>query len=283
MNYSDKIEQLIDLLPSIYNLKDKTIVVKYGGAAMKDQKLTETVVQDLLFLASFGMKLIVVHGGGPSINHWLYKMQIEPKFENGVRITDSATMEIVEMVLAGKVNKYLVTLMNSFKGKAVGLSGKDASILMAKPIDSSLQNMVGKIKMVNADLLKLLIDNQYTPVVAPIGLDENGNSYNINADTAAGAIASSLSADYLLILTDTTGILRDCADHTSLIDHSTIDQVHDLIRTKIISGGMLPKVNCCIDALHGGVESTSIIDGRIPHSLLLSLLTQEPVGSTIIK
>ncbi|WP_298612971.1 acetylglutamate kinase [uncultured Thermosynechococcus sp.] len=281
MNYSGKIESLIDLLPNICELKDKTIVIKYGGAAMKDEKLTKQVIQDLVFLASCGLKLIIVHGGGPAINTWLKKMQIKPSFENGVRVTDCETMEIVEMVLAGQVNKYLVTLINSSQGKAVGLSGKDANILIAEPIDLSLQNMVGKITKVNSDLLNLLLDNNYIPILAPIALDTSGNSYNINADTAAGEIAASLSADYLLILTDTGGILRDFHDSSSLIPTLNRDEVKNLIEQKVIMGGMLPKVDCCMNALQSGVKSTCIIDGRVPHSILLSLLTQEPIGSTI--
>lgn len=281
MDYSDKIELLINFLPSISNLQDKTIVIKYGGAAMTDAKLTQNVVQDLILLSSFGVKIIVVHGGGPEINTWLDKVQIQPKFEKGVRITDHKTMEIVEMVLAGKVNKYLVTLLNTLKAKAVGLCGKDAKILIAEPIDVSLKNKVGKIKEVNTDLLKILLDNQYIPILAPVALDLHGNSYNINADTVAGAIASSLSVDHLLVLTDTPGILRDAKDPSSLITSLRIDDIYDLIDKNIISGGMLPKVDCCINALKAGVKSTSVLDGRLPHSLLMNLLRKETSGSTI--
>lgn len=283
MNYSDKIESLIDFLPDIAKLKDKTIVIKYGGAAMKDHQLTAKVVDDLIFLRSFGVRLILVHGGGPAINSWLHKMQIQSRFENGVRVTDPKTMEIVEMVLAGKVNKHLVSLLNTANTKAVGLCGKDANILIAEPIDPSTQNMVGKITAVHSDLLKILLQYNYIPILAPIAVDDYGNSYNINADTAAGEIASSLCADYLVILTDTPGILRKLDNPTSVIPQLTVKEVQHLIQSETVSGGMLPKVDCCIKALKQGVISTCIIDGRVPHSLLLSLFNQGSLGSTITK
>jgi acetylglutamate kinase len=283
MNYSDQMESLIKLLPYLQAMKDKKIVIKYGGAAMKDKTLTIKVIEDIVFLASLGLSIIVVHGGGPIINNWLQKVNIEPSFTNGIRITDPTTMEIVQMVLAGKVNKDLVNSINQHSVKAVGLCGKDANLIVAEPCEISPSNRVANVRSVNVGLINILVQHKYIPIIAPVASDSFGNAYNINADTVAGEIAASLKAFSLVILTDTAGILKNHNDPSSLLPNLNLKEIDHLIDNGTINGGMLPKVNCCTQALLNGVESTRIIDGRVQHSLLLSLLTNQEVGSTIIK
>lgn len=273
---------LDNCLPFIYKLRNKTIVIKYGGAAMKSNYLKQQVMKDIIFLSSFGIKIIVVHGGGPVINHWLKLLNIAPKFEQGIRVTDSSTMEIVEMVLAGKINKELVNLLNIDKNIAIGLSGKDANLLLASNMFDNVNNLVGKIISVNIDLLNLLLEKGYIPVIATIGSSSNLITYNINADTAAGTIAQSLKADKLVLLTDTPGILLDIEDMSSLQKQLNVGNIEELCKQEIISGGMIPKVECCINSLKNGVKAAHIIDGRIEHSLLLELLTLDRVGSQIV-
>jgi acetylglutamate kinase len=281
MNYSDKIQLLSALLPSIQKIRDRTIVIKYGGAAMTHEYLTDAVVQDIILLCSLGAKIILVHGGGPEINKWLEKFRIEPKFNNGIRITDPQTMEIVEMVLSGKVNKQLVSLINKNNGSAIGLSGKDGNFIIAEPLEQNSNSLVGRVKSIDINLISLLSCHNYIPIISPIASDCLGQSYNINADTVAGEIAGALKASRFVLLTNTAGILADIKDPATLFSSITTDRISHLVNNGTISGGMLPKINCCIDALHKGVNSTHIIDGRVPHCLLLDILTSQSVGTTI--
>jgi acetylglutamate kinase len=281
MNPLSQIEALTGLLPYLKNRINNKIVIKYGGAAMKDHCLTLKVVEDIALLSFLGFSITVIHGGGPIINKWLEKIQITPKFEDGVRITDSQTMEIVQMVLAGKVNKDLVDLFKQYDLNAVGLSGQDANLITPSPINLLADNRVANIDSVNLGLINLLLENKYIPIVAPTASDKLGKSYNINADIVAGKIAGSLKANTLIILTDTPGILKNPEDPSSLLSLLTLTKLYDLIEEGSIAGGMLPKVNCCMQALNDGVKVTRIIDGRVPNSLLLSILTDIKIGSTI--
>nr|YP_009628803.1 acetylglutamate kinase [Balbiania investiens]QBX88586.1 acetylglutamate kinase [Balbiania investiens] len=281
MNYSNKIELLSTLLPSIQRIKGSIIVIKYGGAAMIHDYLTDAVVQDITLLCSLGAKVILVHGGGPEINKWLAKFSIEPKFNNGIRITDPQTMEIVEMVLSGKVNKELVSLINKNNGSAIGLSGKDGNFIIAEPLEPNSNSLVGCVKSIDINLISLLSYHNYIPIISPIASDCLGQSYNINADTVAGEIAGALQASRFVLLTNTPGILTDIKDPATLLSSITVDKISHLVSNGTIFGGMLPKINCCIDALRKGVNSTHIIDGRIPHCLLLDILTSQSVGTTI--
>nr|UEQ12215.1 acetylglutamate kinase [Batrachospermum sp.] len=281
INQLDIIKIFGNFLPFLKELKKGIIVIKYGGAAMKDVNLTHKVIEDIVLLYNLGLKLIIVHGGGPMINIWLNKVSIQTVFQNGLRVTDEKTMEIVEMVLSGKVNKELVNLININKVQAIGLSGKDGGFITASSIDNTSNNLIGKIVSINPSLINLLIDNNYLPVIAPIASDLKGQSYNINADIVAGEIASAINAHKLIILTDTPGILLEASDPTTILSSLDINKVNTLIHQNIITGGMLPKVNCCLKAISQGVDSTHIIDGRVPHGLLLNLLTEYPIGSTI--
>jgi acetylglutamate kinase len=281
INQLDIIKIFGNFLPYLKELKKGIIVIKYGGAAMKDVNLTHKVIEDIILLYNLGLKLIIVHGGGPMINLWLNKVSIPTVFQNGLRITDEKTMEIVEMVLSGKVNKELVNLININNVQAIGLSGKDGGFITASSIDNTSNNLIGKIVSINPSLINLLIDNNYLPVIAPIASDLKGQSYNINADIVAGEIASAINAHKLIILTDTPGILLDASDPTTILSSLDINKVNTLIHQNVITGGMLPKVNCCLKAISQGVDSTHIIDGRVPHGLLLNLLTEYPIGSTI--
>nr|YP_009300468.1 acetylglutamate kinase [Campylaephora sungminbooi]AKU47387.1 acetylglutamate kinase [Campylaephora sungminbooi]ALN11834.1 acetylglutamate kinase [Campylaephora sungminbooi] len=273
---------LDNCLPFIYKLRNKVIVIKYGGAAMKNNHLKAQVIKDILFLFSLGIKVVLVHGGGPFINDWLNLLNIEPKFENGIRTTDAKTMEVVEMVLVGKINKELVNLININDNIGIGLSGKDSNLLLASNMFNDSNNLVGKIDSVNIKVLTLLLDNGYIPVIASVASSCDLITYNINADTAAGTIAQALNAEKLVLLTDTPGILLDIKEPDSLQKKLDIDSVQDLCEHNIISGGMIPKVQCCLHALKNNVKTTHIIDGRIQHSLLFELLTSDRIGSQIV-
>nr|QCI08155.1 acetylglutamate kinase [Polyneura bonnemaisonii] len=257
-------------------------VIKYGGSVMRDNHLKLKLIEDLALLYSLGIKLILVHGGGPFINDWLLKFNIEPKFQDGIRITDYKTMEIVEMVLSGQINKQLVSLLCNKNILAVGLSGKDSNLIKASPKFNSSNNFVGNVDFVDNKILNLLLSNNYVPVVASVATGLNNQTYNINADTVAGAIAKSVKAEKLILLTDTPGIMSDVSDSSTLFKTLTISQVGKLKKNNIISGGMLPKVDCCIDALLNNIRSTHIIDGRIEHSLLYEILTFHRLGSMIV-
>ncbi|MEN6389996.1 MAG: acetylglutamate kinase [Syntrophomonas sp.] len=279
----EKAEILVEALPYIKDFYGKRVVIKYGGAAMTDCELKRKVMQDIVLMKYVGMHPIIVHGGGPEINTLLKRLGIKSEFKNGLRITDAETMEVVEMVLGGKVNKEIVSGINAMGGKAIGLSGKDGNLIQATlaAADGSL-GFVGAVQKVNAQVIETLIENGYIPVIAPIGVDEKRQSYNINADLVAAAIAVELNADKLVLLTDVPGLLNDPKDPESLISVLKVSQVQDYIGHGVIAGGMIPKVQCCVESVTGGVGRTHIIDGRIPHAILLEIFTREGVGTMVI-
>ena len=277
-----RVRVLSEALPYIQQFTGRTVVVKYGGAAMKDSSLKDKVIRDVVFLSCVGVRPVVVHGGGPEINSWLGKLGIEPQFKNGLRVTDAATMDVVEMVLVGRVNKELVSLINRAGGKAVGLCGKDANLIKARPEGREGIGFVGEVNSVDIKLLDSLVNSGYIPVVSSVAADETGQAYNINADTVAGEIAAALGAEKLILLTDTAGILKDYKDPSTLIAKVDIQEARHLIETGIVAGGMIPKVNCCVRSLAQGVRAAHIIDGRIPHALLLEIFTDEGIGSMIV-
>lgn len=278
----DRVAVLSEALPFIQRFQKKTVVVKYGGAAMKDESLKDSVIKDLVLLSCVGLRPVFVHGGGPEINQWLAKLGIQPKFEGGLRVTDEATMEIVEMVLVGKVNKSLVSLINKAGGVGVGLCGKDGRMITARPTGGGSLGFVGEVASINTDILKGIVESGGIPVIASVAADHNGHAYNINADTAAGEIAASLGAEKLILLTDVPGILLDVKDPSSLVKETNIKGMRKLIADGKVSGGMIPKINCCVRSLAQGVRTASIIDGRLPHSLLLEILTDEGAGTMIV-
>jgi len=277
-----RVRVLSEALPYIQQFTGRTIVVKYGGAAMKDSTLKEKVIRDVVFLSCVGLRPVVVHGGGPEINSWLGKLGIEPQFKNGLRVTDAATMDVVEMVLVGRVNKELVSLLNRAGGKAVGLCGKDGNLIKARPEGREGIGFVGEVNSVDIKLLESLVSNGYIPVVSSVAADETGQAYNINADTVAGELAAALGAEKLILLTDTVGILKDYKDPSTLIAKVDIQEARHLIDSGVVGGGMIPKVNCCVRSLAQGVRAAHIIDGRIPHALLLEIFTNEGIGSMIV-
>ncbi|NEP59817.1 MAG: acetylglutamate kinase [Symploca sp. SIO2G7] len=277
-----RVRVLSEALPYIQKFAGRTVVVKYGGAAMKDSNLKDKVIRDVVFLACVGVRPVIVHGGGPEINSWLEKLNIEPQFKNGLRVTDAATMDVVEMVLVGRVNKELVALINRAGGKAVGLCGKDGNLIKARPQGQEGIGFVGEVNNVDVELIQSLVDNGYIPVVSSVAADEVGQAYNINADTVAGEIAAALDAEKLILLTDTAGILHDYKDPSSLITKLDIQKSRQLIEDGVVAGGMIPKVSCCVRSLAQGVKAAHIIDGRIPHALLLEIFTDEGIGSMIV-
>jgi acetylglutamate kinase len=277
-----RVRVLSEALPYIQQFTGRTVVVKYGGAAMKDSTLKDKVIRDIVFLACVGLRPVVVHGGGPEINSWLGKLGIEPQFKNGLRVTDAPTMDVVEMVLVGRVNKELVSLISRAGGKAVGLCGKDGNLIKARPEGREGIGFVGEVNSVDVNLLESLGNSGYIPVVSSVAADETGQAYNINADTVAGEIAAALGAEKLILLTDTSGILKDYKDPSTLIPKVSIQEARDLISAGIVGGGMIPKVSCCVRSLAQGVRAAHIIDGRIPHALLLEIFTDEGIGSMIV-
>lgn len=277
-----RVQVLSEALPYIQEFAGRTIVVKYGGAAMKDSNLKEKVIRDIVFLSCVGLRPILVHGGGPEINSWLGKLGIEAQFKNGLRVTDALTMDVVEMVLVGRVNKEIVALINQAGGSAVGLCGKDGNLITARPQGQEGIGFVGEVCNVNIKILDTLVKNGYIPVVSSVAADETGQAYNINADTVAGEIAAALGAEKLILLTDTRGILKDYKDPSTLIPKVDIQEARELIATNVVSGGMIPKVNCCVRSLAQGVKATHIIDGRIPHALLLEIFTDIGIGTMLI-
>ena len=281
--YLDKAGVLIEALPYIQRFNRKIIVVKYGGSAMIDEELKRNVIKDVTLLKLVGFKPIIVHGGGREISKWVNKSGMEAKFVNGLRVTDEATMESAEMVL-GRVGKSLVTMVEELGVKAVSISGKDGRLLKC---DKKLSNgedigFVGDVKEVNPKILYDLLEKDYLPIVCPIGLDDNFNSYNINADDAACAIARAVNAEKLAFLTDIEGVYKDPEDKSTLISELTVREAGELIGTGNIGGGMLPKLNNCIDAIENGVSRVHILDGRIPHCLLLEIFTNKGIGTAIL-
>ena len=279
-----KAEVLIEALPYIQKFNRKIIVVKYGGSAMSNEELQRNVIKDVTLLKLVGFKPIIVHGGGKEISRWVGKVGKEAQFVNGLRVTDDETMEIAEMVL-GRVNKRLVTMVEELGVKAVGLSGKDGQMIQVEKKYSEGQDIgyVGNITSVNPKILFDLLENGYLPIVSPIGLDENYATYNINADDAACAIAKAVGADKLVFLTDIEGLYKDINDKDSFISRITTSEADNLIEDGFIGGGMLPKLNNCTSAVKNGVNRVHILDGRIPHCLLLEIFTNEGVGTAIVK
>ncbi len=277
-----KAEILVEALPYIKDFYGKRVVIKYGGAAMVDCELKKKVIEDIVLMRYVGMKPIVVHGGGPEINHMLARLGIESDWVDGLRVTDRETMEIVEMVLGGKVNKEIVAGINASGGLAVGLSGKDGQLITAQALDKGKMGFVGQVTAINPAIIETVVDSGYIPVIAPIGIGPAGESYNINADLVAAAIAVALKADKLVLLTDVPGLLRDPGDPASLISILRVGDVQDYINQGIIAGGMIPKVQCCVESVLGGVGRTHIIDGRLPHSILLEVFTREGIGTMVV-
>lgn len=277
-----KASVLIEALPYIQKFNRKIIVVKYGGSAMSNEELQRNVIQDVTLLKLVGFKPIIVHGGGKAISKWVGKVGKEAKFVNGLRVTDEETMEIAEMVL-GRVNKNLVTMVEELGVKAVGISGKDGGLLRVnkKYADGQDIGYVGEINKVDPKVLYDLLEKDFLPIVAPVGLDDDFNTYNINADDAACAVARAVGADKLVFLTDIEGLYRDINDKASFISRLSADQAEELINSGVIGGGMLPKLNNCTAAIRNGVNRVHILDGRVPHCLLLEIFTNEGVGTAI--
>lgn len=278
-----KAQTLIEALPYIQKFNNKKVVVKYGGSAMMDENLQLNVIKDVALLKLVGMQPIIVHGGGKEITKWLNLMGHESRFVDGLRVTDAQTMEVAEMVL-GKVNKSLVQLVEKLGVKAAGISGKDGSTLRVEKKTASGQDIgfVGNIKFVNTDLIDTLINNDFVPVIAPIGVDDDYQNYNINADDAACAVATAIGAEKLVFLTDIEGVYSDPKDKSSLISVLTLDRADELLASGFIGGGMLPKIKNCVDAVRNGVSRVHILDGRIEHCLLLEFFTNKGIGTAIV-
>lgn len=278
-----KAQVLIEALPYIREFAGKTIVVKYGGSAMVDEELKQNVIKDVALLKLVGFKPIIVHGGGKEISRWIDKVGMETTFVNGLRVTDEPTMEIAEMVL-GKVNKSLVQIIQDLGVKAVGISGKDGGLITVEKKLSGGQDIgfVGEVKKVNPELIQTLLENDFVPIICPIGVDENNQTYNINADDAACAIATAIHAEKLAFLTDIEGVYKDPKDKSTLISELSVEDAESLIGDGYIGGGMLPKLKNCIDAINSGVSRVHILDGRIAHCLLLEIFTDKGIGTAIL-
>ena len=277
---AERAEVLTQALPYIKHYTGKVVVVKYGGNAMVNDQLKQQVMEDIVLLHLIGVKIVLVHGGGPEINELMDRLGKKPQFVDGLRVTDKETVDIVQMVLAGKVNKTLVNLLEMKGGKAIGLSGMDGRLIEAATKDERL-GYVGEIQKIHIKPVWDLLNNGYIPVISTIGCDREGNAYNINGDTAAAHIAGALGAQRLIMMTDIAGILRDRNDPSSLITGLTVSEAKALYDTDVISGGMIPKVDCCIRAIEQGVKNVVIMDGRVPHSILMELLTNEGAGTWI--
>lgn len=280
INNQDKAAILVQALPYIQNYYDKIIVIKYGGNAMISEELTQAVISDIVLLSLVGIKVVLVHGGGPDITSTMDKIGLESRFVGGLRVTDKETAEVVQMVLAGKTNKNLVKKIKMGGGKAIGLSGLDGGMIQVGKIKGQEDlGFVGEIQKVDVDPIFLALDHGYIPVVATIGYDENGDTYNINADTAAAYLAGALGAENLIMMTDIVGLLRDKEDESTLISEVQVSEVPYLINQGIISGGMIPKVDSCVSAVRRGVHKAFIVDGRKPHSILIEMMTDEGIGT----
>ena len=278
----DKAEILVEALPYIQKYYGKVIVVKYGGNAMINEDLKFKVMRDIVLLSLIGVKVVLVHGGGPEISDMLKKVDKKSEFINGLRVTDKETVDIVQMVLAGKVNKSLVNLIENEGGSAIGLCGADGHLIQAEQLDERL-GYVGTVTDINPAPINDLLEKGYIPVISTIGCDNKGNVYNINADTAAARIAGKLKAECLISMTDIKGLLRDKDDDDTLIPVVRLKEAADLTQKGIISGGMIPKIQCCTDAVSEGVKRVFILDGRVPHSIIMELLTDEGMGTMFIK
>ena len=278
---SQRAEVLTQALPYIKRYTGKIVVVKYGGNAMINENLKQQVMEDIVLLWLIGVKVVLVHGGGPEINEIMEKLGKKPEFVDGLRVTDKETVDIVQMVLAGKVNKTLVNLIEMKGGKAMGISGMDGMLIEAKTRDKRL-GYVGDIKKIHIQPVIDLLEKNYIPVISTVGCDKKGNTYNINGDIAAAHIAGALSAERLIMMTDIAGILRDKDDPDTLIPEITVAEAQKLREEGIVSGGMIPKTECCIEAINKGVEKVIIMDGRVPHSILMELLTDEGAGTMFV-
>lgn len=281
IEYDIRANVMVEALPYLQKYNNKVVVVKYGGNAMTNDRLKQAVMQDIVLLSLVGIKVVLVHGGGPEINDMLKKVGKESKFVNGLRYTDEETIDIVQMVLAGKVNKDLVSMLESHGGKAMGLCGLDGKMIEAEMLNPEL-GLVGEITDVNPEIIQDALDNGYIPVVSTIARGKDGTVYNINADTAAARIAAEMKAPSLILLTDIKGLLEDKDDENTIIRTVGVSEVPYLKKQGIVSGGMIPKIDCCVEAVRRGVKQANIIDGRIPHSILIELLTDIGAGTMII-
>lgn len=281
--YIDKANILVEALPYIKEFRGITVVIKYGGAALINEEIKKTIIQDIALMKFVGFNPVVVHGGGPDINQWLNRVGIESKFVDGLRFTDDKTMEVVEMVLAGKVNKKIASEINLHGISAVGLSGKDANLLKVRKLEPNGKDIgyVGEVEEVNTHLIRVLIEQGYVPVISPTGVDSTGQTYNINADYAAVAVAGALKAEKLVFLTDVSGLLEDITNSDSVITRVKSSRIRELMEDGTISGGMLPKVECCIAGVEAGVEHVHILDGRVEHALILEIFTKDGIGTMI--
>lgn len=279
---AQRVEILVEAIPYIQQYHNRIVAIKYGGNAMVNEELKMQVMQDIVLLTYLGIKVVLIHGGGPEISTLLKKVGKQSEFVDGLRVTDRETVDYVQMALAGKVNKDLVNLLQVNGGKVIGISGIDGGLIQAEIKDERL-GFVGEIQQINPAPIMTLLEQGYIPVISTLGCDAKGNIYNINADTAAAHIAGAIGAQSLIVMTDIAGILRDKDDPATLISEVTLKQAKQLFAEGIISGGMIPKVQCCIDAIHRGVERVFILDGRIPHSVLLEILTDEGVGTMFLK
>lgn len=280
LSNAERAEVITQALPYIKKYTGKVVVVKYGGNAMINEQLKQQVMEDIVLLWLIGVKIVLVHGGGPEISELMKKLGKEAKFVDGLRVTDKETVDIVQMVLAGKVNKTLVNMLEMKGGRAVGLSGMDGRLIEAEIKDEKL-GYVGEITKIHIKPVTDLLEKDYIPVISTLGCDKQGNTYNINGDTAAANIAGALGAEKLIMMTDIDGILRDKDDPSTLIPEITINEANKLYEDGIVTGGMIPKVECCIDAIHKGVKNVVILDGRVPHSILMELLTNEGAGTMV--
>jgi len=281
MDDSQRVSILSEALPYIQSFSGRKVVIKYGGSVMNHNILRAAVFRDIALLSSVGVRPVIVHGGGPEINIWLKKLNIEPKFEKGLRVTDEKTMEIVEMVLMGRINKKIVQGINKTGASAIGISGLDGNLIKARKLESKSHGLVGDISKINSTILDPIIENGHIPVISSIGSTKEGVSLNINADYVAGEVAASINAEKLILLTDTPGILKDINDHNSLMKQINLKEARKCIEENIISEGMKPKTECCIRALAQGIKAAHIIDGRIEHALLLEIFTNAGIGTMI--
>ncbi len=283
--YIEKANILIEALPYIKEFNEKIVVIKYGGSAMTDPQIREKVIEDIVLMKYVGLKPVIVHGGGPAINTMLTRIGRKTDFINGMRVTDRETMETVEMVLSGGVNKGIVDLLSAHNIKSVGISGKDGKLFTAEKLISPDGDLgfVGNLKNIDTGVIDVLLNNGYTPVIAPVASDENGNTYNINADMAASGVAAALKAQKLIYLTDIPGILKDINDEKSLVHKADLKEINQMKKEGIIKGGMIPKVDYAAEAVNSGVASVHILDGRIEHSILLEIFTKKGIGTIIQK